>query len=140
VARKRAKTEEAELASHVLKSYIRIPEEGNVVGLVLELDNGKEGRVLLKWDAAKDLAETALGACQVLEDRAARSGSCLKGNYFNASLIQITPGYRPDQACITVQAGEGRVRFLIDLDLFMHELARVVKEIEADSSLSTKLH
>lgn len=140
MARKKAKSKEPEMASHVIGAHILIPKEGDEVGLVLNLEDGSEGKALLRWDGAKTLAETALGACQVLEERAKESGDKLKENYFNATSISIEPGFRPDEACITIHAGDGRIRFLIDLDLFMQEMARVIKEIEASAILSNKLH
>ena len=140
MAREKAKSKKPEMASHIVGSHILVPDEGDTVALILKLENGGEGKALLRWDEAKTLAETALGACQELEKRAINLGEPLKENYFNASSISIEPGFRSDEACITIHAGEGRIRFRIDLDLFMQEMARVIKEIKVSAILSDKLH
>ena len=132
--------QEPRMAQQVVGSYIKIPESGDTVGLVLDLEDGSDRKALLSWNAAKELAETALGACQVLEDLASKAGEPANLFSFNADTMTIEPGFRPDQASITIHSGEGRIRFLIDLDVFMQVIAKLIKEIEQDSSLSGKLH
>ena len=113
----------------VVSSEIMVPPEGDTVGLILNLESGGRTGALLRLDQARELAVTALSACQALEDR--QPADARTGHFFNVTAINIRRGTRADEAHITVQSGEGRIRLSIDLDLFVAEMAALVPMIKA---------